>query len=293
MVVPKKKRKVKAMPRPGEESDGENFVIIDSSYLVFYRFYATILWYKRANKDVDTSGDYSWHTDNIFMEKYKKIFFSCIQKLIKHFNAPTGNIIFAMDCPRRDIWRMTHLGTYKANRDEVKKSSSISHVFKYTYDVVLPELVERYNVKSMRISSAEADDVAAVVTKHLLKLHPKREILIITNDCDYLQLLQPRVHIWNLQTKNLAERSCGDSAIDLELKIILGDKSDNIERCFPKCGEKTALKYIKDRTLLERAFESYPGSRDIYERNSLIIDFNRIPAEIIHTIIEYFDTIVF
>ena len=42
MVVPKKKRKVKAMPRPGKESDGENFVIIDSSYLVFYRFYATI-----------------------------------------------------------------------------------------------------------------------------------------------------------------------------------------------------------------------------------------------------------
>ena len=293
MVVPKKKRKTKAMPRPGEGNDGENFVIIDSSYLVFYRFYATILWFKRANKDVDTSGDYSWHTDSVFMEKFKKIFFSCIQKLIKHFKAPTSNIIFAMDCPRRNIWRMSHLETYKANRDEVKKSSSISRVFKYTYDTVLPELVAKYNVKILRIPGAEADDVAAVVTKRLLKLYTTREILIITNDCDYLQLLQPRVHIWNLQTKNLKDRSSGDPAIDLELKIILGDKSDNIKRCFPKCGEKTALKYIKDRTLLEKAFKLYPESRAIYERNSLIIDFNRIPTEIINTIIESFDTIVF
>ena len=68
--------------------------------------------------------------------------------------------------------------------------------------------------------------------------------------------------------------------MDLQLKIILGDKSDNIERCFPKCGTKTALKYIADPTSLEAAFEKYPGSRELYHRNSLIIDFKRIPDDI-------------
>jgi 5'-3' exonuclease len=276
----KTKRKAKALPEPTDKTRHDNFVIIDTSYLVFYRFYATILWYKKANRDVDTSGDYSWHTDEVFLEKFKKIFYQSIQKLIKRFNAPTSNIIFALDCPRRDIWRMPHIETYKSNRDDVKKSPSISHLFKYTYDTVLPFLQEKYGVKIVRVNRAEADDVAAVITNSLLETYSEREVLIITNDCDYIQLLQPRVHIWNLQGKNLESRSVGDPAVDLQLKIILGDKSDNIDKCFPKCGTKTALKYIADPTALEKAFEKYPGSKLVYERNSLIIDFNNIPNDI-------------
>ena len=158
-----KKRKIKRLPVPIDPTRTDNFVIIDSSYLVFYRFYATILWYKRANRDVDTSGDYSWHTDKTYLEKYKKIFFTSIQGLIKRFNVPYSNIIFALDCPRADIWRMPRIETYKANRDDTQKSSSISHIFKYTYNTVLPELIERYDVKMLKISRAEADDVAAVI----------------------------------------------------------------------------------------------------------------------------------
>ena len=289
----KKRKAKKLLPVPLEPTRTGNFVIVDSSYLVFYRFYATILWYKRANRDVDTSGDYSWHTDEIYLEKYKKIFFTSIQGLIKRFNVPLSNIIFALDCPRSNIWRMPRIETYKANRDDTPKSSSISHIFKYTYDTVLPELIERYGVKILKIKRAEADDVAAVVAGELLAKYPEREVLIITNDCDYLQLLQPRIHIWNLQKKNIAERSKGSRELDLQLKIILGDKSDNIPKCFPKCGERTALKYIENPDELERAFTKYPGSREIYERNTIIIDFNHIPEEIKTEIREGFDKFVF
>ncbi len=292
-MAERKKRKIKPLPVLMEPTRTNNFVIVDSSYLVFYRFYATILWYKRANSDVDTSGNYSWHTDKIYLEKYKKIFFTSIQGLIKRFNVPYSNIIFALDCPRADIWRMPHIETYKSNRDDTTKSSSISHIFKYTYDTVLPELIERYDVKLLKVNSAEADDVAAIVTGELLTKYPEREILIITNDCDYLQLLQPRVHIWNLQKKNIAERSKGNRNIDLQLKIILGDKSDNIPKCFPKCGERTALKYIENPDELERAFSKYPGSRKIYDRNTTIIDFNYIPDTIKAKIIEGFDKFIF
>ena len=292
-MAERKKRKQKPMPRPSNPDYKNNFVIIDSSYLVFYRFYATILWYKRANKDVDTSGDYNWHTDDIYLEKYKKMFFSSIQRLIKYFNTPTSNIIFALDCPRSNIWRMKHLTVYKANRDDTRKSPSISHIFKYTYSTVLPELIEKYNVKSLRIDRAEADDVAAVISKALYEKYTDREILIVTNDCDYLQLLKPRIHIWNLQMKNLAERSCGDPKIDLKLKIILGDKSDNIEKCFPKCGQRTALKYIENEKLLEDAFKKYPDSKKIYERNNLIIDFNNIPTDIVNEILNDYEKIIF
>jgi len=292
-MAEKQKKRKKETPKPINPEANENFVIVDSSYLVFYRFYATILWYKRANKDVDVSGDYSWHTDTVFLNKYKKIFFDSITKLKKHFKVPNKNIIFAIDCSRKSIWRMEHLGSYKANRDDKVKSSSLSHIFKYTYSDVLPELVKKYNVKQLKVPHAEADDVAAITTRCILEEYPDKEILIITNDCDYLQLLQPRVHIWNLAGKNIAERSIGDPKVDLELKIITGDKSDNIEKCFPKCGTKTALKYIDDRSLLEAAFKKYPGSREIYERNKLIIDFNKMPSEIINIICEKFHEIDF
>ena len=40
--------------------------------------------------------------------------------------------------------------------------------------------------------------------------------------------------------------------LDLKMKIIIGDNSDNIQGCFPKCGPKTAIKLIKDNELLEK-----------------------------------------
>ena len=52
-MAEKRKKRKKETPKPINPEANENFVIVDSSYLVFYRFYATILWYKRANKDVD------------------------------------------------------------------------------------------------------------------------------------------------------------------------------------------------------------------------------------------------
>ena len=87
---------------------------------------------------------------------------------------------------------------------------------------------------------------------------PEREILIVTNDYDYLQLLDDKIHIYNLKNKNLREKSLGSKKLDLGVKIIVGDNSDNIPRCFPKCG-KTAYKYLENPDLLDKAFAKYPN----------------------------------
>ena len=64
-------------------SDG-NIMLVDSSYCSFYRYYATILWYKRANPDVKVDNKYEWHKDKIFMDKYEKIYLNSLMKIKKN-----------------------------------------------------------------------------------------------------------------------------------------------------------------------------------------------------------------
>ena len=111
-------------------------------------------------------------------------------------------------------------------------------VFKFTKYTILPKLVKNYNIKTIKCPKAEGDDIVAVLTKHFQKTMPEREILIVTNDYDYLQLLDDKIHIYNLKNKNLREKSLGSKKLDLGVKIIVGDNSDNIPRCFPKWGKK-------------------------------------------------------
>ena len=88
--------------------------------------------------------------------------------------------------------------------------------------------------------------------------------------------------------KNLREKSLGSRKLDLGVKIIVGDNSDNIPKCFPKCGQKTAIKYVNNPELLDKAFAKYPGSKEKFILNKTLIDFNCIPSNIQQNIIENF-----
>ena len=68
------------------------------------------------------------------------------------------------------------------------------------------------------------------------------------------------------------------------LKIICGDKADNIKPCFKKCGPKTAMKLILNPSLLETKFLKEENSRNIYTLNCKLIDFNYIPNKALSNI---------
>jgi hypothetical protein len=46
--------------------------------------------------------------------------------------------------------------------------------------------------------------------------------------------------------------------LDLFLKIVLGDKSDNIPKVFDKVGLVTARKMFEDPIILHKYFTKYP-----------------------------------
>ena len=98
---------------------------------------------------------------------------------------------------------------------------------------------------------------------------------------DYLQLWDNQCDIVNLQGKYLVEKknSYRDGDKNLFMKIVLGDKSDNIQPVFKRCSVKEAENLYDDMA----RFEEKVNEEDCYERlllNKVIIDFDEIPLEL-------------
>ena len=260
-------------------------LLIDSSYSCFYRAYALQIWYGLAHKEemleIKENDNYDWTTNEVFMNKYEKMFLQGFNKIIKKYKVPYENIVFAIDCPRDQIWRMKFYNNYKSNRDSEKhKKASIKEIFKLTYNNILPQLVKEKGINTIRVDKAEADDIIAVIKNEIRRLQPERLILIITGDLDYLQLIDDKTIITNLKGTNLKEKSKGNAKDDLLYKILLGDNSDYIPSCFDRCGPKTVQKYIEDNDLLTKKLDNCEKSKKQFELNRLLIDFDYIPKDI-------------
>jgi 5'-3' exonuclease len=95
--------------------------------------------------------------------------------------------------------------------------------------------------------------------------------------------------LFNLAFKNIAENksSTGDAKRDLEIKIIMGDTSDNIPSAFPKCGPKTAQKCIEDPEFFKKKMAGNPDYFNQYELNKTIVDFNNIPEELVNEFLQF------
>jgi len=221
-----------------------------------------------------------------FIEKYVKTFESSILELMKEFKIAAKHVIFAKDCPRDTIWRMDHYPAYKGNREE-KLDTFNKEIFKHTYQVILPQLVSRYSFKEMEYERLEADDVIALSVQYLKRQDPSCNIVVITNDNDYVQLLKHGITLVNLQRKHLQER-IPDHQTYLQRKIIMGDKSDNIPAIIKKCGDKTAEKLLQDTAALQKLL-TQKEVQGQYELNQLLIDLDRIPLDIANRFFENFD----
>ena len=104
-------------------------------------------------------------------------------------------------------------------------------------------------------------------------------VVIITNDNDFLQLVDARVLVYNMQFKELLKRGYNNPKTDLLFKAIYGDKSDNISKIGAGITKEKALmlstmqdtereKYIKDN-----------GYEDKFRLNMKLISFENIPEE--------------
>ena len=263
------------------------FIFVDGSYYNFYRYYALLNWWKIANPDDPLEDPFKNET---FVEKFKKTHVDNLQQIRKKLKLDkTVNpiMIVGKDCKRENIWRMELFDKYKATR--AQEGFMGGPFFKMAY---AEELFQKGGAKAiLHHPKLEADDCIAISVKHVLNRYPACHIYIITSDRDYLQLSAPNVHLYNLAYKNIAESkgSTGNPKLDLEIKIIMGDTSDNIPSAFPKCGPKTAQKCAEDPEAFKKKINGNAAYYAQYELNRQLVDFNCIPQELVE---EFMATIV-
>lgn len=258
----------------------QTVVFLDTSYFVFYRYYAVYNWYK-LSKDPKNDSASQPAFDPRFLDKFDALFEKTITNLAKTHSAPMKNIVCVRDCSRGTIWRMALFPQYKKNRDD-RLDSFDRNIFKHTYCVLLPKLMSKYGIQMYEHACAEADDIISVFVKRLTCDVRDAKIVVITNDNDYLQLLAPNVKVLNLKNLDLNSRLKGNTPQEyLEIKVLMGDKSDNIPSVFPKCGEKTAASLAKNNERLAAQLLKSQAYMDRYHLNKKLIDFNEIPVDIV------------
>ena len=260
-----------------------NYILIDTSYLIFYRYFALLQWWRIAHPE-DDLGNPAENTE--FKEKFIKQIVESVDNIKRslklHSNRrqnPPVKVLLARDCPRKNIWRNEYFTQYKGTREKDDDFMG-GEFFKMVYR---DKLLERTGADMILYENfMEADDIIAVTANYIKDNHKgEYRIYIIANDMDYLQLWDNTCDIVNLQGKYLVEKknSYRDGDKNLFMKIVLGDKSDNIQPVFKRCSVKEAESYYEDPDIFAKRVDE----EDCYERlllNKMIIDFDEIPEEL-------------
>ena len=276
-----------------------NLILVDASYTSFYRFFATLRWFSLNQpdffKEKKTDVKYDWSQNEIFIEKYEKMYLESIVKLVgkKEFN--NSKVIFCLDSPKNDLWRTKLMDTYKGDRADLSLKNNFKPTFKLTYDKFIPNLVEIYPGKifSIRVDKMEADDIIAVICKHLEKV--KIKIVLVSGDQDFLQLGRENLHFIDYKKKTFLSLNKDEAKEKLKDKILNGDCSDNICSIFPKDKKILSLKdrkeLISDNTKLNKYLEENPDIKKKYELNQKLIDFDFIPVTLAKSALSKFKTL--
>lgn len=219
----------------------KNIMLVDTSFWLYYRFFALRKWFHQAYPDKiagnpEFNTNYNWLEDKQFMTKYKKLFFENIKSYCRKYKIPIENVIFCIDCPHGDIWRLKHYTEYKGTRMESHRKNEFNSwdIFKHIKTDYLPELKDKYNVKILSCQGCEADDIIGNSALELIKHRLAEHVYILSNDNDYMQISSPVIHI--LDGRGMIKNNPGndpgnDNLVYLIKKILIGDVSDNIKPC--------------------------------------------------------------
>jgi len=213
---------------------------------------------------------------------FKMTFLSSFIKTIREHSP--DRVICVQDS---ESWRKEVYPEYKANR-EAKRDSSIVN-----FDVFFP-VVEKFftvlkesfrNIPFVQIPRCEADDIIAVITKN----RPNWDIINVSSDKDFHQLyVYPNYRQYDGVKHCFVE--CLDPEKELTLKIITGDRGDNVPGIKYGIGEKRALKILDEDLDLWLAENSL---KETFERNMKLISFRCIPKDIENTILSVINNLTY
>lgn len=253
-------------------------LLIDFSYYFIYRYFALQSWFKRSEKEYD---------ETVFFKKYEDLFLSNLKKILKQKKIKNENVILLGDCDREKIWRMELYPQYKESRDKMWEKNPIpQEIFTIIHENILPVLITKQKHQFLCVNTMEADDLAYCIKNSLLKSNFSKNIIMISNDNDYLQMKDDQTEILNLpKMTSIFGRGFDDSAMKtLMMKILVGDSSDNIKGVLTKSVATKLLKDLKEEECdlredckLKKILNMKECDMNHVNLNIRLIDFRCIP----------------
>lgn len=259
-----------------ESLDDEEIVIVDGHNIAYITVFSTI------------SSDYS---DNGVFKLWKHSFLSKLFSTIQSLD-PT-KVVLAFDS--RNSWRYKIYDEYKANRKDQKGKYPLDKKkFNEAIENMIVEMKTYFSsIYTIKVDEAEGDDIMAVLTREVFTKKNQR-VTIVTGDTDLNQLLMDkRVRQYNPMKNDFFNVLNPKKSLDI--KILSGDKSDNITPIKRGVGVVTAEKILnyedgvdtfislQETTLEKELIQSN------YQRNKKLIDLEFIPQNIRKAIIKAYE----
>ena len=259
-----------------ESLDLEEIVMIDGHNIAYITVFSTI------------SSDYS---DNGVFKLWKHSFFSKLFSTIQSLD-PT-KVVLAFDS--RNSWRYKIYDEYKANRKDQKGRYPLDKkAFNEAIENMIVDMKTYFpSIYTIKVDEAEGDDILAVLAREVFTKKNQR-VTIVTGDTDLNQLLtDKRVRQYNPMKNTFFNVLNPKKALDI--KILSGDKSDNITPIKRGVGVVTAEKILNyedgvDTFIeLQETFLEKELVQSNYQRNKRLIDLDFIPQNIRKAIIKAYE----
>lgn len=207
----------------------------------------------------------------------------------KKFQGEYGEMVICCDSPH--YWRKDYFKYYKSNRKNDRDQIGINWDFVFkTINAIKKELIEYFPYKVIEVYGTEADDVIAVLAN---TFHTSEPIMIVSGDKDFKQLQRKRDPLnRSYQVNQYApiqkEFVVCDNSSYLQEQIIRGDRGDGIPNILSPddCIYTGTRQNNVSKKFLEQCVKgSIPEHcKERYERNSTLIDFNKIPTKYVEAI---------
>jgi len=268
-------------------------ILVDSSFVTFYRFFATIRWfsfaYKEEYKEImeKYKNEYDWMTNKVFIEKYEKMYMDALIKAVKKKVFSNSDIIFCLDSPKETLWRSEIDCNYKGDRADLTLKYNFKPTFAYTFNTIIPNIIKEHtNMKKLRIDMMEADDIIAIICMHMKETDKDRPIYVISGDEDFRQLGRDSIKFINFKSKQPIVLTEDEAKLALNKKLVMGDKSDCITSIFPKGSRVKKQELIENQDKLKEYLDNNSDAKKQYDHNNNMINFEKIPKKYYNMVVK-------
>ena len=205
-----------------------------------------------------------------------------------HRHVDHGGFVICCDSPKN--WRKESFPEYKANRKKKRETDTTdwTSLFEFLHQMI-DDLREYFPYKVVKVESAEADDIIAVLTQEEMK----NPTTIISSDKDFIQLQKYEgVQQWSPLTKDWVK---GDPEASLWEKLVKGDAGDGVPNILSS-DDTFIVEGKRQRPISKKKMELWKEDRSSwtedmhrnFNRNEMMVDLEKTPESIRINIINQF-----